>query len=213
MNNKWYLKNVGEICEEIILVYGNEPVLFVCQDHYGARYLFETISYYDGKFVACRISNNELLKLLNNKITMYDVFHFSQELLVTFFDDDYALEAEIKYSEDIPDAMFPRKGVYFGLSSELINGYIHKLEKEETTFMINYTIRSPKFKVSKTYDGSITFKIDKKTQYNSMSNIPLAVKNKKNWFSSSFDAYDDVNSQEESLCFLPMSSNSVRIAS
>ena len=59
----------------------------------------------------------------------------------------------------------------------------------------------------------MAFKIDKKTQYNSMSNIPLAVKNKKNWFSSSFDAYDDVNSQEESLCFLPMSSNSVRIAS
>ena len=110
---QWYkVDRIGNLEEETILVYGNEPVLFVCTDEEKNKYLVETIDAFEGNFIIAQIEDNVLNEMINNKITMYNAFKQSKKLFYTSFDKDYNLKSKVYSSDKIPDELLPKKDAF-----------------------------------------------------------------------------------------------------
>ena len=111
--SEWYhVDCLGDLEETEVLVYGNSPVLSVCTDQKGAKYLVETIDEFEGEFVIAKTSDSDIEKMKNNEITMRDVFRNSEEVLSTTFGDDFKLRS-IRYTgAEIPDELLPKRGAY-----------------------------------------------------------------------------------------------------
>lgn len=111
--SEWYhVDCLGDLKETEVLVYGNSPVLSVCTDQKGTKYLVETIDEFEGEFVIAKISDLDIEKMKNNEITMYETFRNSDEILATTFGDNFTLRS-IRYTgAEIPDELLPKRRAY-----------------------------------------------------------------------------------------------------
>ena len=121
------IQDFGKLYMERVLVMGNEPVFFVCQDQDNQRYLFTACNFYEYEYTFTKVSNETLLKMLNNKITMESVYRNSDLVYITYIEGD-----KLMYSKLMPsmvlESKLPKKGEYFVLKNQNITEYIKILE-------------------------------------------------------------------------------------
>lgn len=132
MMEKWYLtKEFGQLYKEIDLVYGNEPVLFVCQDRDKSRYLCMTYESAESNYVIIQASPMNLIKMLENKITMEDTFRRAGSIFWSEEGNDEDSLSLVEYSSSsFPAGKLPEKGEYYELDFEWVKDYIRQLKSE-----------------------------------------------------------------------------------
>lgn len=128
---KWYrLNKVGQLYKEIDLVYGNEPVLFVCKDSFGQRYLFMTYDSVAMEYVFAPVTSHQLLDMLENRVTMEQTFRNCREIDTTE-EADGIITVKRHSSPDFSKDMLPDAGEFFELDSDEISSYITSLKSEK----------------------------------------------------------------------------------
>lgn len=132
MYDKWFSFEVfGQLYKEIDLVYGNEPVLFVCKDETDNRFLFMTLNSAELRYVFIPITAFDLLEMLKNKVTMEKTFRRADTIYVSADSlSSSVIAIHAVASEDFSPEMLPDKGVYYELDFPEIKNYIQSLEEE-----------------------------------------------------------------------------------
>lgn len=127
---KWdFVEGIGELWTEIVLVFGNEPVLFVCKNALNQRYLVMTYSEMECIYVITRISTENLFKMIRNLITMKDAFISGKTIYVTSWDGEKLLTEKYK-SASFSQEMLPKDGANYDLSNKEIDEYCKILYSE-----------------------------------------------------------------------------------
>ena len=127
---KWdYVKGIGELWMEIVLVFGNEPVLFVCKDKNDQRYLIMTYSEEEGIYVISPTSCEIIFTMITNIITLREAFTSGDDIYLTSLDGDN-LDSKKYDSKLFMPELLPREGDTFDLRSKAIDDYSRKLFNE-----------------------------------------------------------------------------------
>jgi hypothetical protein len=121
-----------EIEEEFIVV--DEPVLFAAVSEDNKRYLVMAYDSAMCEFILVRISNKDLIDMLQNKITMEQTFRKQNEIIETHYEDGHIKCYKYNSSKFSGDKL-PRKGEYYELEYQYINDYIAKLESLNTEYI------------------------------------------------------------------------------
>lgn len=190
---KWYLtKEFGQLYKEIDLVYGNEPILFVCMDRNKRRYLCMTYESAAFNYVIAHIKTIDLINMLENKVTMEKTFRLADYI---FYSEEGVNENSLSLdryaSHFFPADKLPEKAEYYELDFEWIVQYIKKLKAELNAleFEIPYkmplagtmqkrlTLMFHRIPQSSNFEGFVNTYKDYKTSY--------AFDNKKSKFNSS----------------------------
>ena len=123
------IPGIGTLFIDEILVYANEPLLFVCKDGIGHdRYLVMTYDFYDSEFVISKIKPHILCRMLKNEIPMDAAFRSTSSIVLTRMVDD-RFEFKEYPSNQFDSEMLPQSGTYFELKHNFIDRYISDLEK------------------------------------------------------------------------------------
>lgn len=150
------IEGIGRLYTESELVVGFEPVLFVCTDKSKKeKFLIMTYDSCNGIYIMRKITNVELLNMLNNKVTMEETFRNSKNILKTYIDNDDVMRYDVFISSEFDESLLPRKGEYFELHSRYILNYIEKLE-------------NAKFSTNASYVDFSSYEIDSENTYYSM---------------------------------------------
>lgn len=137
MNEKYYwdeIQGIGKLYIDIELVVGFEPVLFVCtvEDNIDNKYLVMTYDSYNGIYILRKIDNEELLNMLENRVTMEQTFRNSATILKTYIDDaSDNLKYETFDGGTFDEKLLPKKDEFFELKSRHILKYIENIKQEE----------------------------------------------------------------------------------
>ena len=129
----------GALYIEQELVVGIEPVLFVCKNSDGARFLFMTYDSFSCDYVFCRADEKGLIDMLRNNVTIENVYRLSEFIYETSYSDESVLLKKFS-AETFPADKLPLKDEFYELESEEINQYISILSKEQNTYrlMVDY---------------------------------------------------------------------------
>lgn len=125
------INGIGKLYAEIELIVGLEPVLFVCVlgEDKKEKYLIMTYDSYEGVFIMRKIEDDELLDMLQNKVTMEQTFRNGGDIFKTYIDDAGIMQCERHIACDFDGNLLPKKGEYFELHSRHILSYIEELKK------------------------------------------------------------------------------------
>lgn len=77
------IEGIGDLFVENVLVYGNEPVLFVCVNGNGQRYLFMAYNSYVSKYVFAELSEESLSDMLHNRCSIEQTFRNAGKICCT----------------------------------------------------------------------------------------------------------------------------------
>lgn len=145
---KWIeIAELGELRLEIVLVHFDVPLLFVCQSGDGVRYLVLCIDEEEGRYLCSRISNCNLLKLLNNEITMAEAFRHpvdKKDFLIEYDFSNMRFNGHYINISELTADMLPDEGAYFRLKNQKITDYIKKIADEKEYQHQNITSYSTK---------------------------------------------------------------------
>lgn len=138
---KWYYaQGIGQLYEEIVLVHGNEPVLFVCVDERKQRYLCMAYEPYILRFVIMPISAKTLIEMLENRTPMDQTFRSADVIYTTEENEDENSSVDLILSDHDPMTFpvdhLPKAGEFYELDFEWVKDYIRKLKAEITTLKI-----------------------------------------------------------------------------
>ena len=141
------IKGFGTFQLEMELVVSTEPVLFVCiKDE--ERYLFMTYDSYDGVYVFCKISTEDLLRMLQNEITMENAFRMADCIYQTYVDEDNSMNYFCYESASFDGSKLPKVGAYYRINSNYIKKYINELEQESLNYLeYDYSINNSTFQL------------------------------------------------------------------
>lgn len=152
---KWFeVENIGQLYEEIVLVYGNEPVLFVCLDDRNQRYLCMSYDSFSFNYVIAHITTDHLIEMLENKITMSQAFRSEKKIYFTEEneEDDSCLHLTAYESNAFPADHLPDSGEYYELDFKWVRDYIQKLKEERSgEIELNISYELPVLKKSTEY--------------------------------------------------------------
>lgn len=119
------IPNIGDLSLEHVFYEYEEPILFVCTDASGKRYLCS----------CCRLSANwiirqtdeaALINMIDNRISLDAMFRFRDgKTLFLSWDGE-----NMHYSSDIPENAYPKNGSFLKLSKDKTNQYRNDLEKQ-----------------------------------------------------------------------------------
>lgn len=124
------IENIGDLYIEIVLVYGNEPVLFVCVNENKQRYLFMTYNSYESKYVFIKSDKEALLDMLLNKCSIEQTFRNAGKIYYSHEDLEGNIVYDIYNSLEFDAEKLPETGMMFELDFPFIREYIKKLEEE-----------------------------------------------------------------------------------
>ena len=158
---KWIEVNeLGELYKEIDLVCFDVPLLFVCKDVTDKRYLILCIDEEEGQYLCLQISNQILLKMLNNHITMAETFKqpgTRDNFLISYNFSEHKFEGKYIDVKNVKSDMLPDEGAYFQLCNKKINEYIKILSNEVNSLYQAIVIKrnldsyTQKYPTKKTY--------------------------------------------------------------
>lgn len=163
MENWYYAKDIGQLYIEKILVRGDEPVLSVCVDDKNQRYLCMAYEPEMLRFVMIKISTDQLLDMLENKVSMDQTFRRPKEIYTTEenedLDSDIDLILTANDSKSFPTDHLPKAGAYYNLNFTWVKDYIAQLKNEQVDadIELSLTYFQP-FNMSVTDAFSITYK-------------------------------------------------------
>ncbi len=133
MKNNWIdIKETGQLYLEQILVAFEIPILFVCIDLSGRRYLCECADEESGQFVITSIDNTMLLQMLLNEVAMEYVFrNASPKLIITEYDfQNSKMKSREELAQNIPAEYLPEHGAFMEMESKEILKYIDLLKSQ-----------------------------------------------------------------------------------
>lgn len=134
------IEGIGGLNIEMELLVGIEPVLFVCvaENNPNMKYLVMTYNSSKSTYIMRKINDQELLDMLDKKVTMEETFRRGDEILKTYIKEDELYVK--KYNPlEFDENMLPRKGATYNIRSQYILDY-----KKE--------LRNPKFELNFKYD-------------------------------------------------------------
>lgn len=121
------LPHVGELeLEHVFYMLDGEPILFVCTDPAGLRYLCSCCLMYE-KWVVGQTKESALLDLIDDKVTIREVFEkfCGSKFLVSWNGETFSL------SHDCPDSLLPRTGAMLELEREKTGAYRETLHRKK----------------------------------------------------------------------------------
>lgn len=125
---EWYkFEKIGSLWKEIDLVVGNEPILFICINRHGERFLTMTYDSLDMVYVISPITVKTLVDMLTNKITMEQAFRSGHSIYISSDSTNDVLFAKRYDSREFPSDKLPDRGEYFELDFEYIQNYIKSI--------------------------------------------------------------------------------------
>lgn len=131
---KWiHLDERGQFYIEVVLVYFDVPLLFVCRDEEARKYLVECVDEEKDVYLISPISNVWLLKLLKKEKTMEECLKQNKQheiIRVWYSVGTGAFEEWVCKSSELNDDEFPDQGEYLEYHSEEVEKYQKELEKE-----------------------------------------------------------------------------------
>ena len=112
------IPDVGDLSLEHVFYEYEEPVLFVCTDASGKRYLCS----------CCRLSENWIVRqvdeallvdMIDNRVSLDNMFRFpdNKTLFLSWNGET------MRYSFDVPEKAFPQSGSYLELSKDKTDSY------------------------------------------------------------------------------------------
>ena len=124
MGREWInIKEYGQLYLDKVLVTFDYPILFVCEDFEKKKYLCLNVDSENNKYVICEVDKNQLIGMLNNKLTMETVFRECVNRRIVVAEYDFENETIKSHSEDarnISGDLLPKRGAYFELSNKNI---------------------------------------------------------------------------------------------
>lgn len=136
------IDGIGRLEIEIELVVADEPVLFVCHEEacHANKYLFMTYDSFEGVYVFRKISDDELLDMLENRVTMEQTFRNGEYIGQTYVQGEI-LCYDRQESETFEGARIPDQDEYFELQTAYILQYIDALKEKQKRFFVEYTLQ------------------------------------------------------------------------
>ncbi len=133
------IEEIGTLNVEMELLVGLEPVLFVCvlEDNPNIKYLVMTYNSAKTTYVMRKIDDEELLLMLDKKVSMEETFRNGNEILKTYMlGDDIYIE---RYNPlEFDGNMLPRKGATYNIHSQYILDYKEELRTPKYGMKFNY---------------------------------------------------------------------------
>lgn len=134
------IEGIGTLNIEMELLVGLEPVLFVCvlEDNSNTKYLVMTYNSAKTIYVMRKIDDEELLLMLDKKVSMEETFRNGNEILKTYMGGE-DIFVERHNSLEFDGNMLPRKGATYNIHSQYILDYKEELRtpKYEKQFKYN----------------------------------------------------------------------------
>ena len=113
MEKYFELPQLGDLfIEHVFYELDDEPILFVCQDTLGMRYLCSCCLMYT-EWVVANVSESTLLSLIEDKVSIREVFESSDTLFFVTWNG-----AAFTIDGDVPVDAYPLKGAKLELESE-----------------------------------------------------------------------------------------------
>lgn len=134
------VQGIGKLWMEIVLVFGNEPVLFVCKDNHNRRFLVMTYSESEGIYVISPSSSETIFKMLKNLITLREAFTAGKDIYLTSLCED-ELVGKRYDSNSFWEELLPKEGATFDLRGGLIDDYSRLLFEEYNTERDNRIVK------------------------------------------------------------------------
>ncbi len=125
METYFVLPQIGELTlEHVFYLLDSEPILFVCKDLMGHRYLCSCCLMYQ-EWVVGRTEESALLSLIDDKTTIRDIFvnDCDSKYLVWWDGENF------KLNSDVPDGMLPKVGATLELEQEKTGPYRETLRR------------------------------------------------------------------------------------
>jgi hypothetical protein len=123
------VQGIGRLSVEQELIFGNEPVLFVCISEQDTRYLVMTMDSLVDQYAIAEIDDSTLLGMLNNEISIREALLFHGFLWITAVCEDGMLKTNMHSAWLVDDSLLPRKDVMLEAHSKEIEDYRNVLEK------------------------------------------------------------------------------------
>ena len=108
----------------------DENLLFICKNN-NTKYLVTAYNYDIDNYILCKITNETLLDMLTQKITMEQAFRKSDKIYETYIEDnsDTIYYKEYKSSK-FNGSKLPNVGAYYKVASQYILDYINFIKTE-----------------------------------------------------------------------------------
>lgn len=121
------LPQVGDLkLEKVFYEYNGEPILFVCLDTHGIRYLCSCCRLSE-MWLITQVSIEQLIDMMDDKIYLRDMFQIGIEPLLVKWDGE-----TITSSCEIPKEAYPQANVFLDLAKEPdVVGYRKKLIRKK----------------------------------------------------------------------------------
>lgn len=107
------IEGVGKLYIETILVYGNEPVLFVCVGENKQRYLFMAYNSYESKYIFVKSDIKALSEIILGKCSIEKAFRNANEICQTHEDRNGNLIYDVCDPAGFPAEKLPGPEIMF----------------------------------------------------------------------------------------------------
>lgn len=127
------IEETGQLYIEKVLVNFDVPIFFICKNAEDKKYLCLEIDYQIGQYVIAETTNNELIKMLQNKVYMEQLFRncVNGKIIVTKYDfKEKSFQTLDKDAQNISQEFLPKEETYFDMQSETISEYIDILTEQ-----------------------------------------------------------------------------------
>ncbi len=133
------INGIGRLEIEIDLVIADESLLFVCHEEacHANKYLFMTYDSFEGIYVFRKISDDELLDMLENRVTMEQTFRNGEYIGQTYVQGEILCYDRYE-PEKFDGARLPDQGEYYELQTAYILRYINVLKEKQKCFFVEY---------------------------------------------------------------------------
>lgn len=126
MTKYFVLPCMGDLTiEHQFYVLDGQPILFVCKNNENNRYLCSCCRLHE-KWVVVQIDKAELIDLIDDKITIREIFetHGDTAILVTWNGTAFSVDSFASAE------FFPKEGATLGLPYERIGSYYRSIKQE-----------------------------------------------------------------------------------
>lgn len=105
------IEGIGDLFVENVLVYGNEPVLFVCVDDDQKKYLFMAYNSYESRYVFVKIDEEALSDMLQGRHSIEQTFRNAGRICYSHEDAEGNLVYDVYDSLQFDAEKLPKVGM------------------------------------------------------------------------------------------------------
>ena len=102
--------------------------MFVCVDEYDNKYLVMTYNPYMLEYVFIRVRDTDLVNMLENRITMEQVYRNADIIYLSRDSENEELEVETYTPKSFSADMLPVAGRYYELQIDYVDRYVDELK-------------------------------------------------------------------------------------